>query len=128
MIREYFTLGGCFGVNMSNAICVGVVTPLSMELAQWHCWEGLFSMIAFSRAHHSQISSEVLIKFISALTCDNSIGISKSRSPALMVHVRGCGLVLLTGMILTLVTGFPANLICFLGFMALFSGTDVSEI
>ena len=61
VIREYFTLGGCISVGMSNAVCGGVVTPLSLELAQWHCWEGLFSMMAFSRAHHWQITSEVLI-------------------------------------------------------------------
>ena len=48
----YFTLGGCVDVEMSDAICGGVVTPLSLELAQWYCWEGLFSMMAFSRAHH----------------------------------------------------------------------------
>ena len=52
VIREYFTLGGCLGVGMSNAICGGVVTPLSLKLAEWYCWEGLFSMMAFSRAHH----------------------------------------------------------------------------
>ena len=33
MIREYFTVGGCLGVRMSNAICSGVVTPLGLELA-----------------------------------------------------------------------------------------------
>ena len=38
-------------VVISNAICGGVVTPLSLELAQWYCCEGLFSMMAFSRAH-----------------------------------------------------------------------------
>ena len=52
VVRVYFTLGEFLGVRMSNAICVGVVTPLSLELAQWYCWEGLFSMMAFSRAHH----------------------------------------------------------------------------
>ena len=40
-------------VIMSNAICGGVVTPLSLEMPQWYYWEGLFSMMAFSRAHHS---------------------------------------------------------------------------
>ena len=59
--RFYFTLGGCLDVRMSNAICGGVVTPLSFKLVQWYCWEGLFSMMAFSRAHHWQISSEVLV-------------------------------------------------------------------
>ena len=58
----YFTLGGCIGVIMSNVIGGGVVTLLSLELAQWYCWEGLFRMMAFSRAHHIwQVSSEVLI-------------------------------------------------------------------
>ena len=52
VIRDYFSLGGCISVKMSSAICSGVVTLLSLELAQWHCWEGLFSMMAFSRAHH----------------------------------------------------------------------------
>ena len=48
----------------------------------------------------------------SVLACDNSNGISKSGSPVLMVHFRGCGLVvLLTGMVLTLVIGSPANLL-----------------
>ena len=45
-----------------------------------------------------------------------------------MVHLGGCGLVLLADMVLTLITESPANLICFLGLMALFSGTNVSEI
>ena len=48
----YFTLGGCFVLVMSNAFGGGVVTPLSLELAQWYCWEGLFRLVAFSRAHH----------------------------------------------------------------------------
>ena len=48
----YFTLGGCFGLGMSNVIGDGVITPLSLELAQWYCWEGLFRLVAFSRAHH----------------------------------------------------------------------------
>ena len=48
----YFTLGGCIGLGMSNNIGGGVVTPLSLELAQWYIWEGLFRMMAFSRAHH----------------------------------------------------------------------------
>ena len=48
----YFTLGGYFGLEMSNAFGGGVVTPLSLELAQWYCWEGLFRLVAFSRAHH----------------------------------------------------------------------------
>ena len=109
VIREYVTLWGCIGVRMSNAICGGIVTPLSLELAQCHCWEGLFSMMVFSKAH-------------------NSIGVCKSGSPALMVHLGGCGLVLLAGVVLTLVTWSLANLICFLGLMALFSGTNVSEI
>ena len=43
----YFTLGGCFGLGMSNAFGGGVVTPLSLELAQWYCWEGLFRLVAF---------------------------------------------------------------------------------
>ena len=42
VIREYFTLGSCIGVKMSNTICGGTVTPLSLELAHWYCWEGLF--------------------------------------------------------------------------------------
>ena len=42
----YFTLGGCMYVVMSNAIGGGVVTPLSLESVQWHCWEGLFRMMA----------------------------------------------------------------------------------
>ena len=50
--RVYFTLGGCMYVIISNVICGGVVTPLSLELAQWYCWEGLFRLVAFSRAHH----------------------------------------------------------------------------
>ena len=33
----YFTLGGCIGLEMSNVIGGGVVTPLSLELAQWYC-------------------------------------------------------------------------------------------
>ena len=61
VIREYFTLGECISVGMSNAICGGVVTPLSLELAQRHCWEVLFRLMALSRAHHWQITSEVLI-------------------------------------------------------------------
>ena len=64
----------------------------------------------------------------SILACDNSNGISKSGSAALMVHLRGCGLILDTRMVLTLVTGSHANLVCFLDLMALFSGTNVSEI
>ena len=48
----YFTLGGCIGLGMSNVIGGGVITPLSLELAQWYIWEGLFRMMAFSRAHH----------------------------------------------------------------------------
>ena len=39
-------------LGMSNAFGGGVVTPLSLELAQWYCWEGLFRLVAFSRAHH----------------------------------------------------------------------------
>ena len=39
-------------VRMSNAICGGVVTPRSLELVQWYCWEGLFRLVAFSRAYH----------------------------------------------------------------------------
>ena len=35
---------------MSNAFGGGVVTPMSLELAQWYCWEGLFRLVAFSRA------------------------------------------------------------------------------
>ena len=46
----YFTLVGCIGLGMSK----GVMTPppMSLELAQWYCWEGLFRLAAFSRAHH----------------------------------------------------------------------------
>ena len=47
-----FNLGWCVGVVMSNVIGGGVVTPLSLELAQWYCWEGLFRLVAFTRAHH----------------------------------------------------------------------------
>ena len=43
---------GCISLGMSNVIGGGVVTPLSLELAQWYIWEGLFRMMAFSRAHH----------------------------------------------------------------------------
>ena len=32
VIRVYFTLGGCLHVGMSNTICGGVVTSLSLEL------------------------------------------------------------------------------------------------
>ena len=39
-------------VVMSNANSGGVVTPVSLELAQWYCWKGLFRLVAFSRAHH----------------------------------------------------------------------------
>ena len=39
-------------VRTSNAICGGVVIPLSLELVQWYSWEGFFSMMAFSRVHH----------------------------------------------------------------------------
>ena len=39
-------------LGMSNAFGGGVVTPMSLELAQWYCWEGLFRLVAFSRAHH----------------------------------------------------------------------------
>ena len=46
------TLGGCFRLEMSNAFGGGVVTPMSLELAQWYCWEGLFRLVAFFRAHH----------------------------------------------------------------------------
>ena len=35
IFREYFTLGGCHGPAMSNAISAVVVTPLSLELATW---------------------------------------------------------------------------------------------
>ena len=48
----YFTLGGCISLGMSNAFGGGIVTPLSLELAQWYCWEGLFRLVAFSMAHH----------------------------------------------------------------------------
>ena len=48
----YFTLGGCIGVVMINVIGGVIVTPLSLQLAQWYCWEGLFRLVAFSRAHH----------------------------------------------------------------------------
>ena len=48
----YFTLGGCISLGMSNAIGGGVVTPLSLELAQWYIWEGPFRLVAFTRAHH----------------------------------------------------------------------------
>ena len=48
----YFTLGGCIGLGMSNVIGGGVITPLSLELAQWYISEGLFRMMALSRAHH----------------------------------------------------------------------------
>ena len=48
----YFTLEGCMYVVMSNAFGDGVVIPLSLELAQWYCWKGLFRSVAFSRAHH----------------------------------------------------------------------------
>ena len=62
------------------------------------------------------------------LACDNSIDISKSGSSALMVHLGGCDLVLLTGMVLTLLTGSPVNLVYFFALMALFSGYSVSTI
>ena len=52
LFTVYFTLGGCFVLEMSNAFGGGVVTPLSLELAQWYCWEGLFRLVAFSGAHH----------------------------------------------------------------------------
>ena len=45
--RVYFTLGGCTYVIMSNAICGGVVTLVSLELARWYCWEGLFRLVLF---------------------------------------------------------------------------------
>ena len=32
-----FHFGGCVGLGMSNAFGGGVVTPLSLELAQWYC-------------------------------------------------------------------------------------------
>ena len=67
-------------------------------------------------------------KSLSALDCDNSNGISKSGSSALMVHLGGCDLVLLAGMVLTLLSGSPANRVCFLGLIALFSGYSVSAI
>ena len=59
----YFTLGRCISLAMSNAIGGGVVIPLSLELAQWYCWEGLFRLMAFSMAHQVwQVPSEVLVK------------------------------------------------------------------
>ena len=67
-------------------------------------------------------------KSLSALDCDNSNGISESGSSALMVHLGGCDLVLLAGMVLTLLTESPANWVCFLSLMALFSGYRVSAI
>ena len=51
---QYFQLLYClfhFG-RVSNVIGSGAVTPLSLELAQWYCWEGLFRLVVFSRAHH----------------------------------------------------------------------------
>ena len=48
----YFTLGGCISLGISNAFGGGVVTPLSLELAKRYCWEGLFRLVAFSKAHH----------------------------------------------------------------------------
>ena len=53
---------------------------------------------------------------------------SRSRSSALMVHLGGCDLVLLAGMVLTLLTGSPANWVWFFSLMALFSGYSVSAI
>ena len=47
-----FHFGRVYCLGMSNAFGGGVVTPLSLELAQWYCWEGLFRLVAFSRAHH----------------------------------------------------------------------------
>ena len=32
VIREYFTLGGCIGVGMSNAICGSVLTPFKLGI------------------------------------------------------------------------------------------------
>ena len=31
-------------LGMSNVFGGGVVTPMSLELAQWYCWEGLFRL------------------------------------------------------------------------------------
>ena len=126
--RVYFTLGGCTYVVMSNAICGGVVTLVSLELAQWYCREGLFRLVLFLGHTTDRSPLRSWFKSLSALACDNSISISKSGSPALMVHLGGCDLVLLAGMVLTLLTGSPANFICFLGLMALVSGYSVSAI
>ena len=52
VIQDYFHLGGCLVIRISNVICGDVVTHLSLELDQWYCWKGLFSMKSFSRAHH----------------------------------------------------------------------------
>ena len=34
-------------LGMSNVFGGGVVTPMSLELAQWYCWEGLFRLVCF---------------------------------------------------------------------------------
>ena len=66
-VRKYFTFGGCLGVTMSNAWCTGTVAFLSLELAQWSVWEGLFRLVAFSSAHCWQIGSEVFNSFCPGL-------------------------------------------------------------
>ena len=97
-------------LGMSNVFGGGVVTPMSLELAQWYCWEGLFRLVAFSRAHHlTGLLRGLDLSHYLPWTVTNSSGISKSRSSASMVHLGGCDLVLLAGMVLTLVTGSPAN-------------------
>ena len=86
-MREYLSLGGCGGTVMSNTFGVTVFLSLSLQLATWLGGRGMSfqSIISFS-----SLLSEVL-NTLSILTCDISIGISKSGSVGSMVTLGGCG-------------------------------------
>ena len=121
-----FTLGGCGSPEMRNAFGFAVVTPLNLELATW--LGGGKWAIEVSLASPASISLRSWTH-TPIDTCDNSSDISKSGSAGSMVLLGGKGCLLhLAGMCLTLVTGLPSNLVCFLGLMALLSGTNVSAM
>ena len=43
-IERIFHFGRVFGVRRCNAMFAGTVAFLSLRLAQWYIWEGLFSL------------------------------------------------------------------------------------
>ena len=126
----YFTLGGCFGIGNEQCfwwwcchsfeLGIGPMVLLGRVSSDW--WLS-------SRAHHWQgLLRGLDLSHYLPWTVTTLMGSASLGSSALMVHLGGCDLVLLAGMVLILLTGSPANRVCFLGLMALFSGYSVSAI